>query len=234
MANRRNRIIGLVLLLLPAALLLGQTGSDGTVSEEEPLWVMAEHTLGSETMAEDISRIVAEGYVPVGMEQRDQTVHMLYIDNPDINVDRWVIQEFEDLDNLNEEMSAPMLEGWVPMDISKTENGLTVLFVLAEELQAAGWRIDISPLEATSIQETYANWRNQGFEPYGISLSPEDEVWYLLIDEGTDEEPAAVFFNGYPRLGSQVADGITEDIASGAIPWGLMVGDDTLYVHYLR
>ena len=229
MAKRRNSLILLLLILIPVTLVVGQDGSD-----EEPLWVIAEHTLGNEAMAEDISRIVAQGYVPVGMEQRDRTVHMLYIDNPDITVDRWVIQEFEDLDTLNEEMSAPMLDGWIPMDISKTDNGLTVLFVLSEQLEAEGWRIDISPLAAGSIEETYRRWREQGFEPYGISLSPQDEVWYLLIDEGTDEEPSAVFFNGYPRVGSRVADGITQDIATGSIPWGLMVGDDTLYVQYLR
>lgn len=223
-------VTALALLLLPATAIPAQDNRP----EEEPIWLLAQHDLADEEQRQDISRIVAEDYLPVGIEQRGTTVWMLYYRSPDVSISRWTIQEFEDLDSLDQDMSAPMTEGWVPMDISRTENGLTVLYVETDDITAEGWRIDISPLAVGTMQSTFSKWRREGFTPFGFSLSPLNEVWYLLIDQGDLPEQPEVFLNGYPRIMDQLRDAVNEDVTSGNLPWGLMVGEETIYIQYLR
>lgn len=224
----------LVIVLFLAISSTAALAQDETANGEDPLWVLAEHELQSEEQRADISRIVSRGYLPVGIEHRDGSLWTLYYAAPDISISRWTIQEFEDLDTLDQDFSRPMTEGWVPMDISRTENGLIVLYVETEDIKPEGWRIDISPFEVGTIQRTLSKWREEGFTPFGFSLSPQNEVWYLLIDQGEVSEQPEVFINGYPRVMEQLREQANEDVTSGNLPWGLMVGEDTVYIQYLR
>lgn len=205
-----------------------------STSEEAPVWVLAEHNLRSEEQRSDISRILSQGYLPVGIEHRDGSLWTLYYAAPEITVSRWILQEFEDLDTLDQDFSRPMTEGWIPMDISRTENGLTVLYVETDDITAEGWRIDISPLRADTVNDTLSGWRTKGFTPFGLSLSPSEEVWYLLVDQGEDETVPEVYFNGYPKTSTTLRESITTDVETASVPWALMVGDETVYVLYLR
>lgn len=234
--SSRTRLFFARLLVFVLFLLISSNAAiaqDESANGEDPLWVLAEHDLKSEEQRSDISAIISQGYLPVGIEHRDGSLWTLYYAAPEISISRWTLQEFERLDTLDQDFSRPMTEGWVPMAISRTENGLTVLYVETEDITVEGWRIDISPLEADTVSDTLSAWRRNGFTPFGLSLSPSEEVWYLLIDQGEETVPE-VYFNGYPKTSAGLRESITADIETASVPWALMVGDETVYVLYLR
>ncbi|MFP4426623.1 MAG: hypothetical protein ACLFPP_09215 [Spirochaetaceae bacterium] len=218
--------------LFVVIMLLGLTLHLGAQEQESRApWILADHDMSTEEFSEDIAEIISSGYLPVGIEVRGNTLSTLYSDRPDIEVERWSIQEFERLDNLNQDLSQPMSEGWVPMDISKTENGLVVLFIKTEEIQVEGWNIAIGPIETESMGQTFAAWRERGRTAFGITASENEEMWYLFLDLEGDETPDRVFFDAYPR--DEVQTGISEQMAQGGDPWGLMRLGDTYFVQFL-
>lgn len=224
--SQRLYLLALTLFTLCATLLPAQNDGD-----ERAPWILAEHDLQSEAASEDIARIIRSGYLPVGIEYQEGTLVTLYLDQPGVKIDQWAIQEFERLDNLNAELSQPMLEGWVPMDISKTSSGLTVMFVKTDDIEIEGWNIAIGPVETESIGQTFAAWRERGYTAYGTTLSENDEIWYLMLEIAGQESVPRVFFDGYPE--GEVSDGITEQMEGGGIPWGLMTIGENTFIHYL-
>lgn len=218
-------------LLVAALILFSGPGLFGQEDDGRAPWILAEHDLSDQAASQDIARIISSGYLPVGIEFRNDILTTLYLDQPGVEIQQWAIQEFERLDNLNEELSRPMLEGWVPMDITKTDNGLTVLLVRTEDIEIEGWNIAIGPVETESIGQTFAAWRERGYTAYGITLSEADEIWYLMLQVASQETVPRVFFDGYPD--EEVTTGITEQMREGGIPWGLMKIGESTFIHYL-
>lgn len=207
---------------------------DGTTEErEQPAWAFAEHSFTNEQLRTEISQFLQNGYVPVGMEsEADGTLRVLYALNTWFEFSNWAIQEFTDLENLNAEMTAVLQEGWLPMAMSATDDGLQVLFI-ETDVELDAWQIAVGPLSVDSALATLESWRNDGYTPWALTLSPDDEVWYLFLQ--TDVVPnRAALFNGFENAQSAITEGINSDIQNAWYPWGLMRGDRTTYVQYLR
>lgn len=201
----------------------------------QPLWAMVDHPLES-NIVRNISAVIEDGYVPVGYDQTEDAVAMLYAKSTRVLFDRWIIQEFTDLSRLDEEFSTFLIQGWTPMDISVTESGLSALFVRGDDdTEIAGWRIHQIPVEELDTAfEILEGYRNRGFLPYGVSINQEtDEFWFLMVQlEGSEDgEPARIAFNAFPL--DETEAGITEDVENGLLPWGLARGRETAFVLYL-
>ncbi|MFW5807374.1 MAG: hypothetical protein ACOCWU_06870 [Spirochaetota bacterium] len=226
-------ILAALVFTAPAAL----SQEDGEQSDrrerEQPAWAFAEHSFTDESLRREISEFLRNGYVPVGMESEpDGTLRVLYALNTWFEFSNWAIQEFTELDNLNAEMSTVIQEGWLPMAMSATDDGLQVLFI-ETDVEIDAWQIAVGPLSVDSALSTLESWREDGYTPWAITLAPDDEVWYLFLE--TDAVPnRAVLFNGYENSESAITEGINEDIGEAWYPWGLMRGDETTFIQYLR
>ncbi|MFP4067004.1 MAG: hypothetical protein ACLFS5_05825 [Spirochaetaceae bacterium] len=224
------------------AALIAAAGTAGAQEAEEqsdrqeaelPAWAFAEHSFTDEELKKEISQFLQNGYVPVGMESEpDGTLHVLYALNTWFEFTNWAIQEFTELDKLNEEMTGVIQEGWLPMAMSATDDGLQVLFI-ETDFEISGWQIAVGPLSVDSALVTLESWQEDGYTPWAITLSPDDEVWYLFLEQ-EDVPNKAVLFNGYENSETAISDGINEDIGEAWYPWGLMRGDETTFVQYLR
>lgn len=215
-----------------------ESGSDQSPSEDaeaQPVWVIADHEL-NDSLEREISGLVARGYTPVGMETSDSGVSILYLQTPDIVFSRWVIHEFTELDRLNQEMSEFLVEGWVPTGFTKDGDSITALFVLSEDTSVRGWRIHNVPAGDTqqliNVTEAYIQ---DGFVPFGLSIDDSDDrVWILFL-----ETPVSPGGNPRPNLlinafeEEAIADGLTGDLAQGAVPWAMSRETDVSFFLYL-
>jgi len=233
----RHTITALILAALiftaPAALAQQDGDQSDRREREQPAWAFAEHSFTDESLRQEISQFLQSGYVPVGMESEpDGTVRILYALNTWFEFSNWAIQEFTNLDNLNAEMTTVLQEGWLPMAMSATDDGLQVLFI-ETDVELDAWQIATGPLSVDSALATLESWRNDGYTPWALTLTPDDEVWYLFLE--TDAVPnRAVLFNGFENSQAAITDGINSDIEEAWYPWGLMRGDETTFIQYLR
>ena len=233
----RHTISALILAALvftaPAALAQQDGEQSDRREREQPAWAFAEHSFTDESLRQEISQFLQSGYVPVGMESEpDGTLRVLYALNTWFEFSNWAIQEFTNLDNLNAEMTTVLQEGWLPMAMSATDDGLQVLFI-ETDVELDAWQIATGPLSVDSALATLESWRNDGYTPWALTLTPDDEVWYLFLQ--TDAVPnRAVLFNGFENSQAAITDGINSDIEEAWYPWGLMRGDETTFVQYLR
>ena len=233
----RHTITALILAALvftaPAALAQQDGEQSDRREREQPAWAFAEHSFTDESLRQEISQFLQSGYVPVGMESEpDGTLRVLYALNTWFEFSNWAIQEFTNLDNLNAEMTTVLQEGWLPMAMSATDDGLQVLFI-ETDVQLDAWQIATGPLSVDSALATLESWRNDGYTPWALTLTPDDEVWYLFLE--TDAVPnRAVLFNGFENSQAAITDGINSDIEEAWYPWGLMRGDEPTFVQYLR
>ncbi|MFW6290416.1 MAG: hypothetical protein ACOC0R_05560, partial [Mariniphaga sp.] len=123
------------------------------------------------------------------------------------------------MDNLNDEMSEFLVEGWLPTGFSKDGDSITALFIRSEETEIAGWRIHDVPAgdmeQLVSITEAYIA---EGFIPYGMSIDESDDrIWLLFLETATSptgEERPNLLVNGFED--AEIADGITRDMTQGA------------------
>ena len=226
-------ILAALIFSAPAALSQEDGDQSDQREREQPAWAFAEHSFTDENLRVEISQFLQNGYVPVGMESEpDGTLRVLYALNTWFDFSNWAIQEFTNLDNLNAEMTTVLQEGWLPMAMSATDAGLQVLFI-ETDVQLDAWQIATGPLSVDSALATLESWRNDGYTPWALTLSPDDEVWYLFLE--TDAVPnRAVLFNGFENSQSAITEGINSDIEEAWYPWGLMRGDETTFVQYLR
>ena len=187
-------------------------------------------------VVQNISGVIDDGFAPVGMDIRDDEISMLYASSTEVIFDRWIIREFTELDNLNDEFSAFLVAGWTPMDISKTASGLSVLFVQGDQQQEIlGWRMhEISAADPEAVIEILDRYRERGFLPYGVTLDQENnEFWFLLLqfDQPADTEIRRIALNAFTN--ENVREGINEDIRNNLLPWGLARGNEGSFVLYV-
>ena len=211
------------------------------VSQEEPddlPWLFEQYDAEEaqqsdwESIGERISDLANEGYLPVGFELRPRP-SVLYIRNEGLPFTQWTIHEFEDPQNFEANFGAFLDEGWLPMDIARSENGIVALFVGAES-SINGWRLTGVEMDSEAIAEEIAGYREEGFTPWGLTPT-EGGVWILLLREaGTVATDTSI--QSYPADDVlAISEGVTSEILHGNfIPWGLMIHGETATVQYIR
>ena len=212
-----------------------ETPPDSPSPQGDPLWLLARHPKDNQ-IVNDISTIIQRGYTPVGMDHTHEEISVLYAKTAEITFDRWMIQEFTDLSDLDTQFSQFLLTGWAPMDISLTETGLAVLFVQNQsEEEITGWRIHkIDTADPQPIFETLQGYRDDRFIPYGITLDHQNgELWVLFLQFEPPENATIprMALNAFPN--GSLQEDITNDVRNGMLPWGLAHGRESSFILYL-
>ncbi len=211
---------------LAGGLLLLFGGASLAALDVEGPTALVNHPPDFEQAEQDISEIIAQGYIPIGLEvDAEEGLYVLYGEAPDITLERWFMYEFEDLSKLEDEITAAIDEGWIPLDISATgDAGLIVLFA-DMDIQIDGWRIHTDPAGAETVEDTLHAFREDGFSPWGLSYA-DGRIWHLFLDESELPEPRAVNIQTYPRSGEIIEEGMSDEMEEGWFPWALMMRSD--------
>ena len=131
-----------------------------------------------------------------------------------------------------EQFTGFLADGWVPMDIARTANGITTLFVEAD-VEISGWRLVTSRADSDSIEETVSDLSSEGYSVWGQALDGEG-MWYLGVREVGLDRPREISFESYPDDPEALQDGINSKVTELWAPWGLSLSEGQIIVSFMR
>ena len=208
---------------------------DGEVLTEDVdfNWSLTRYS-GSDTdeLTDQMNEDLESGeYLPVGLEAAPD-ISLLLIRNEHVPFSNWIIYEFDDAGALDEEFSGFLAEGWVPMDIARTPNGIAALFVEAD-VEISGWQLATSRADSESIERAVSDLSADGYSVWGQALDGEG-MWHLAVREVGLEQPREIRFETYPDDPEALQDGINGMISEIWAPWGLSLTEGRIIVSFMR
>ncbi len=227
--NNRTILLALVFSLTVASVAYGQTD---TQPPRDAPWQLVFFPVGNENTVESINDSVAEGYVPVGIEYTlGESLAVLLVKDESVELGRWAIADFTDWNQLEDDITASIREGFVPMDISRYGEALAVLWV-ETDLPLEGWRISTSQNSPAERSRTLRSFETSGFTLYGVSVN-QDLVWYLFLRLG--ETARGTQLLAYPMESAAIQGGLIAATDQGWRPTGIAATESLFfYVSYVK
>ncbi len=226
--NSRTILFSLVLCLALAAAAFGQT--DLQQLADAP-WQLVFFPASDDSAVESVNNFIAGGYVPVGIEYTlGESLAVLLVKDESVAVDRWTIAEYTDWNKLEDDITASIQDGSVPMDISRYGEALAVLWV-ETDLPLEGWRISTSENSFTERARTIQSFETSGFTLYGVTVN-ENLVWYLFLRLGETAHTSQLL--AYPMDSAVIQSGLITATDQGWRPTGIATTESMLYVCYLK
>lgn len=200
--------------------------------DREFAWSITRYTGSVEDVTEQISDELKTGnYLPVGLEA-DPDISILLVANDDIEFSNWLIYEFDDADRLNDEFTAFLADGWVPMDIARTRNGITALFI-ESEIEINGWTLETSLASDSDIEETVEDMISRGYSVWGQAFDGEG-MWHLGVREVGLAEPREYRHITFPDIPENVQITLNAAVAELWVPWGMSLLENRIHVTLIR
>nr|MDA3948437.1 hypothetical protein [Spirochaeta sp.] len=120
--------------------------------------------------------------------------------------------------------------GLVPMDISRVEDTLVILWVRAA-IPVTGWRLHTAPNTISDRAKATNEFQGLGFTLWGISVY-EDLAWFLFLKQPEPQRSGTV--SVYNKGTGSITDGIIRATADRWLPVGIAATVDNYYVAYVR
>ena len=180
-------------------------------------------------MASAINDLKNAGYTPVGMEVIPGAGLEILLVKGGPAVDRWAVLEHSDWNALEAEVTASIRDGFVPMDISRTEHGLAILWVEAD-VPVGGWRISTSDNTPEAREKTVAEFGSRGFTLHGLSVHQE-LFWYLFV---STDLPSQARIVQYDKSAAAIDAGMLDAADQGWQPQGIASDASTMFIGYVK
>lgn len=218
-------------LLIPALFMLLPLAS--VFSQD---WIIYNYeTSDQDYINSHVSEVVRQGYIPVGIDityddDDVELLNILFILDPTITFDDWMINYYYSNDELEAGVTELMDQGWLAKDVSFAGSLAAVLFLKMEHTAEAWW-IEFTEFTDENMVDTVNHWVNdEGYTPYGLSGFNE-ELWLLFV-----KFPSIPFTEWLIEWYNfdEYEDGIYEAIGEDYVPWGLMVRNGFVYILYLK
>jgi hypothetical protein len=179
-------------------------------------WEIKQHSTDLQTLKEEVTEYVNDGYVPLGITYDNVELYILYVRDPEFGMEAWSIEWYDNRDAIQKGITGNMNKRYIPTGITYTGDQFYVLYVKTESSVTA-WQLIPSAADLNSVKRAIQPYVNQGYVPTGISLL-KDEYWTLLL-QIPDTQVKKWKIETYP-VGAH-ADGINSNIKQGYIPWGI-------------
>jgi len=224
----KRSVIAIALAFVAATALLAQESPSPSAGEP---WKLLVFPIGAPGMEEQINEEVANGYMPVGVElEPGESLSVLLVQSGETEVDSWVISDHADWNALEDEITQGLTAGLVPMDISRVEDALVILWVRAS-IPVTGWRLHTAANTISDRARATNQFQSEGFTLWGISVY-EDLAWFLFLKQ--PESQRAGTTSVYRKATGAITDGIVRSSEDGWLPIGLAATLDDYYVAYVR
>lgn len=229
---RRTRLaVGLSLALAVSALTFpAHLHSQSAPPESTPVgWRLLSLGGGIDEAEAAINSQLTTGLVPIGVElEPDGTLLLLFTREVSIEFSGWRITEHMDWNSLETDVTAGIRDGFRPVDISRTPEGLLILWLRSDD-EISGWRIHAASPERTARAETVQAFRENGFALQGLSAH-EGLDWYLFVRQGSRAPAAHIrVHSGDPVT---LRDGISATVQDGTLPCAIAHDDEGFLVAY--
>jgi hypothetical protein len=237
MISRTTTLAAATILLL-AGTSHAQTETDAAPSPSPPIalssdaaWHVVLFTPGDASATSTVNDGIRSGYIPVGFEVTPgESLAVLLVRSGSFTVESWAILEYTDWNALESEITGGINDGFVPMDISRYEETLAVLWVRTP-LEIEGWRVSTSPNTIADRTRTVNDFQSQGFTLWGISVY-EGLAWYLFLRQ--PGIPPAGTIAGFGKATDLLQSGLREASQDGWLPNGLAASESTFFVCFVR
>lgn len=224
---KRSRVPAILCLALVAT---GHLHSQsGSVETEQVTWQLLSLAGGLADAESAVNAQLERGLVPTGIElEPNGTLILLFTSVIHMEFTGWGITEHTDWNALETDIVDTIRDGFRPVDISRTENGLIVLW-LKSNTAIAGWRIHAAPQDRTAHGKTVEGFRDNGFELWGIS-SHAGLTWYLFIRREVLPAGARIQVHGHDL--EALRDGIRRVVQDGAAPRAVAHDEEGFTIAY--
>ena len=231
-------LLSLALTVVLAATAAGQTGADSAPAQPtrrqpsaDAPWQAMFFTPGDSTATAFIDDAIRAGSIPVGLEVTPgESMGVLFARTNSISVQSWAILEYEDWNAIESEITGGITDGFVPMDISRYDETLAVLWIKAD-LVIDGWRLSTSPNTIADRVRTVNQFQSQGLTLWGLSVH-EDLAWYLFLRQ--PGMPPAGAISAFGKDGHLLQTGLTDAGNEGWVPNGLASNGNSFYICFVR
>ena len=194
-------------------------------------WQVIFFTPGDPTAGDFISAAIEAGSIPVGLEVTPgESMGVLFARADSMEVQSWAILEYEDWNSIESEITGGIADGFVPMDISRYDETLAVLWIKAD-LVIEGWRMSTSANTLSERTRTVNDFQSQGLTLWGMSVH-DDLAWYLFLRQPGIPPAGAISVMG--KEGVLLQDGLTDAAVQGWVPNGLASSQDSFYICFVK
>lgn len=199
---------------------------------EQSPWQLVKHPFDMEKAKEEINVICIDGYLPVGLDIKDgDGIYLLYIMDTGKILKKWFIHYFDNIETFEADVTYIIQNGWIPMDISKTDTGMYVLFINTDA-EIEGWRISTISNDTSDKNQLISDFYSKGFHCYGISFD-KSRTWYLFLKMPGLEGKKMTLLK-HRNLPDVISRSIDKEIDNAWIPWGFMLEEKYIYILYMH
>jgi hypothetical protein len=199
------------------------------VFAQEVSWEIKQHSTDLETLKQEVTEYVNNGYVPLGITYDGNELYILYVEEPDLGMEAWLIEWYNNKDEIQKGITAKMNQGYMPTGITYSEDVLYVLYVKMTN-SATAWQLVPSATNLKAVEKAIQPYVKQGYVPSGIAFYKNEYWTMLLLISNTTVKSWKI--ESY-RVGTHTAQ-INANIEKGYLPWGLEYsGKDRIDILYV-
>lgn len=217
-----RKVIGLSLLFV--GMLLASNAF-----AQEVAWEIKQHSTDLDALKKEVSEYTNNGYVPMGITFDGAESYILYLQEPDSGMEAWLIEWYNNRDEIRTGITAKMNEGYMPRGITYTGDALYVLYVKMKN-PATAWQLVPSATNLQAVQKAIQPYVKKGYVPVGIAFYQKEYWTMLLLIPETSVTSWTI--ESY-KVGTH-ADNINANIEKGYLPWDIEYsGKDRIDVLYV-
>lgn len=225
----RRIVVGVLFVLICSAVAVAQTPN---VRVPGDLWRVIFFSPEDRQISDAVTSLVEAGFIPAGYEyEPGESIGMLLVDRGPFELEGWVINEYTDFSTLEQEITAAINSGYVPMDLSRFEDSISILWIESTSLTVNGWRIHSTANTVDSRAEAINQFQEQGFSLWGFSTY-EDQAWFLFLD--VEESDTFGIISGFPKVDQELREGLLQANGRGFLPSGLAIDPETYFLSMIR
>lgn len=225
----RRVVIGILLVLMAGGLVTAQSPS---VRVPGDLWTLLFLSPTDPEAESTINEAVRAGFLPTGVEiEEDGTMAILLVDRGEIEIEGWIVNEYDDFSTLEREITGAIRAGFVPMDISRFGNSISILWIETADITVDSWRIHTIPNDVTRRNDAINQFQSEGFTLWGVS-EHDNRVWFLFLrSDSFTNEGVVTRFN---RIDQEIQEGILQANTRAFLPNGIALSSDSIYISFIR
>jgi len=191
--------------------------------------IIVEHSTEVAQLKKEIKKYVNQGYIPEGMTYDGNQLYFMYLNESEINLTEWILEWYDDTDELETGMDEHTSQGFIPAAITAMDDQIYVLFTMEEGVEISGY--SFIPTSWETIEEDIEEDVNEGYIPVGIAVMNDGE-YYVLMVTLEEVELSEWLVEEYETGEHQEA--IDDKISDGFIPVGFEAGDEWVHVLYVK
>lgn len=127
-------------------------------------WEIKKHSTHLETLKNEVTAMMQEGFLPLGLTFNNVDLYVLYVNNTGLDVKSWSINWYDSQSEMQEGLTDSMNQGNLPVGITYTGDKYYLLYIETES-PADAWRMQPSGRALDAVQAAIQTYLDRGYIP---------------------------------------------------------------------